>query len=315
MARIVYLSWPAKEITGGIKMIFRHAEVLREAGFSASVATPDGEPPTWFETTAPLIPFKQLVANADILVFPENHAGFFKEFASWSNRKVVFCQNQFQVHRGLADRQDYADFGVSAIICPSQEVASFCRRRFPDLPVVIVPYPVDRALFRPREPKHIQIAFMPRKRASEAAFIRDLFRAENPAFRAVPWVEITKVSEKQVAQTLGESSVYLSLSRFEAFGLSTLEALSSGCIVAGFTGIGGREYATSKNGFWAPEDDCVVAVEQLVRAVRLSMEGGDRYRDMVESAGATADYYSPARFRERVTTCWKALTGDTENRS
>ena len=47
--RFVYLSWPATEIAGGIKLVFRHVEILREAGLDAVVATPGGEPPQWLE--------------------------------------------------------------------------------------------------------------------------------------------------------------------------------------------------------------------------------------------------------------------------
>src|SRR5262245_15423384 len=48
--RIVYVSWPADEIAGGIKMAFRHVEALRGAGFTACIATPDAKPPPWFQT-------------------------------------------------------------------------------------------------------------------------------------------------------------------------------------------------------------------------------------------------------------------------
>ena len=55
-----------------------------------------------------------------------------------------------------------------------------------------------------------------------------------------------------MARVFGESALFLSLSRFESLGLTTLEALASGCIVAGFTGFGGRDYATACNGWWWP---------------------------------------------------------------
>lgn len=71
--RIVYLSWPAREISGGIKMAFRHVEVLREAGFDAVIATADAEPPEWFQTTAPVINLNAIVHSEDVLVFPENN--------------------------------------------------------------------------------------------------------------------------------------------------------------------------------------------------------------------------------------------------
>ena len=69
--RIVYLSWPAEEIAGGIKLAFRHVEILREAGLDAVVATEGAKPPTWFRSDAPLIDLAQAGRDGDILVFPE----------------------------------------------------------------------------------------------------------------------------------------------------------------------------------------------------------------------------------------------------
>jgi hypothetical protein len=65
MRRIVYLSWPAQQISGGIKMAFRHVEALRDAGYEAYVATPDAQPPNWFATTAPVLPFTDLARDTD----------------------------------------------------------------------------------------------------------------------------------------------------------------------------------------------------------------------------------------------------------
>ncbi|HEY7308441.1 MAG TPA: hypothetical protein VH643_03665 [Gemmataceae bacterium] len=307
MRRIVYLSWPAHEITGGIKMTFRHVEALRAAGFDACIATPDAQPPGWFATTALVVSLDTLVPDADVLVFPENHAGFLRRFADWSNPKVVFCQNQFMVFRGLEGQGDYADFGVRDVLCPAQQVAAFCRRRCPRLTVRLVPYPIDNRLFQPCQPKRLQIAFAPRKRPLEAAFLRDLFRADNPALASVPWVPLANLSEQKVARVLGESALYLSLGRFEALGLSLLEALACGCVAAGFTGWGGRDYATSRNGLRAAEDDCLDAAQQLTAAARLVVEGGDRLHHLVADAVATAADYSFERFLAHLTDCWEKI--------
>jgi len=121
---------------------------------------------------------------------------------------------------------------------PKQKVAEFCRRRFPALPTVVVPVFVDRRLFHFQAEKRLQIAFSPRKRPMEAAFIRDLFCADHPEFRNIPWVEIAGVSEHKVADILKHSAIYLSLCRFEALPLSILEAFVCGCVTAGFTGFG-----------------------------------------------------------------------------
>jgi hypothetical protein len=93
--RIVYLSWPPKEIAGGIKIAFRHVEALHAAGFDAVIATPGGERPDWFQTVAPIVDAAEVTAGDDVLVFPEDHCGMLQVFAAWPNRKLVFCQNQF----------------------------------------------------------------------------------------------------------------------------------------------------------------------------------------------------------------------------
>jgi hypothetical protein len=307
MKPIVYLSWPAKEITGGIKMVFRHVEALRSLGFEAVVATEDGAAPGWFATLAPVVPLAKLAPGDDVLVFPENHAGLLNRFAGWPNRKAVLCQNIYMCYRGVGERNDYRDYGVSTMLCLTQQMAAYCQRRFPSLEVFLIPNPLDRTIFKPRPPKRLQIAFSPRKRPGEAAFVRDLFRAENPAWRQLPWVAIEKMREEEVARVLGESAVYLALGRFEALPLSALEALASGCIVAGFTGTGGWDYATARNGFWAAEDDVLACTTQLTAAVRLAAEGKHRYHEMSADAQATAAVYNEERFRSRLLECWRQL--------
>jgi hypothetical protein len=310
--RIVYLSWPVTQITGGIKMTFRHVEGLREAGFAAFVAAADAQPPGWFKTSAPVLKLSELVPQTDVLVFPENHNGLLEQFATWPNPKVVFCQNQYMAIRGLGNRRDYAEFGVQFAICVAQGTATYFRRRFPGLPVFIVPNYVDQRVFQAQPKKRLQIAFMPKKRSFEVFFIRDLFMAENPQWRGIPWAQIQGVSEQEVARVLRESAVYLSLCRFEAFSLSLIEGLACGCITAGFTGIGGRQVTTAANGFWAVEDDCIDCVDQLTLAVRLVTEGGNRLQDMFEAAIATAALYRREKFVASLTRCWKTIASGAQ---
>jgi len=307
-ARIVYLSWPATEIAGGIKLAFWHVEALREAGINAVIATRGAEPPGWFQTAAPMIDVSQVAAGDDILVFPENHYAMLKTFAAWPNRKLVFCQNQFMVVRGLGGLggwRDYAEVGVSGILCEGRCVADFCRMRFPSMPIAIVPVGVNQTTFRFHSQKKLQIAFSPHKRPMEAAFIWDLFCAKNPEFAAWPWVEIRGLPEKQVAAVLGESAVCLALCRFEALPMTILEALASGCVTVGFTGFGARQFTTARNGFWAEEDDCLQCAELLGHAVRLAISGGPRYADLLEAARETATYYSRERMDQSIVDFWK----------
>ena len=162
--RIVYLSWPAMEITGGIKSGVRHVEFLREAGFEAILAAPGGQRPGWFQTGVPIVDTSTLVPGDDVLVFPENHFDLLRACAEWPNRKLVFCRNHYYAWRGLGNCGHYADFGVTGAICTGRYVAAFFRMRFPSLPIAIMPSSVDPNVFRFQGQKKLQIAFAPHKR-------------------------------------------------------------------------------------------------------------------------------------------------------
>ena len=177
--------------------------------------------------------------------------------------------------------------------------------RFPDLPIGIVPVAVDSRLFHFQTQKRLQITLASRKRPLEAAFIQDLFWTCHPEFRSIPWVNLQGTNETQVAAILRDTAVYLALCRFESCPLTILEAMASGCVVAGFTGLGGRQYATDRNGFWADEDDCIEAAERLAQGVRLITEGGPRCSDLLEAGHVTARYYSRERMARSLIDYWK----------
>lgn len=303
---IVYVSWPAGERTGGIKTAFRHVEALRAAGIESFVATPDGAAPGWFETSAPVRTLDAVGGgDGQVVVVPENNPAFVDRFAAVRSRKVVFCQNPYFTFRGYGGRPRGDAGGATHVIAPGEVTGALCRRRFPGLPVHVVHNHVDRGVFRPGA-KTLRIAFQPSKRPAEAAVVFDLFRAEHPEWAHVPWFRIERMNEAEVAAALGGAAVALSLCRHEAFPLTLLEQLASGCVVAGFTGIGGSEIASPENGFWAAEDDPGDCASRLADAVRAASADGERSR-VVDAALSTAARFDRARFERELLAAWRAI--------
>ena len=97
MGRIVFLNpFERGAISGGIKTAYRHAELLAEMGFDASVYQPEGVP-SWFETSAKVLRSLSAPAPGDVLVFPEAINGPLVELARTKTpaTKVLFCQAQY----------------------------------------------------------------------------------------------------------------------------------------------------------------------------------------------------------------------------
>lgn len=306
--RIVFLCAPASKINGGIKYTFRMAESLRRDGFEAVVCEKGSLRPAWFDSAAPIIGLDSLQPQpGEALVLPEDQPDLLKHLADWPQRKIIYCQNPFYAAFSALGCNSFADYGVSALLCGSLSIMDYAAQRHPDVPRYHVPCSVDSALFKPHAPKSPIIALLPRKRPVEAAYLQDMFRSQYPQWHHVAWQEIGAAHEQDVAAALGKAAVFLSLSRLESFGLTPLEAMAAGCLVAGFTGIGGREYATAQNGFWAAEDDFPACLHGLDHALTLWQQGGATLTNHLTAGQTTAASYTPETFAAATRQAWTSI--------
>lgn len=312
MTRIVYLTPYAGSKSGGNKMIFRHVESLCALGFDAVVRRPPHTPPpTWFDHQAPTEDASVPLGADDILVLPEDSPEAMRQAATLPNRKVIFCQNPYALASyGLAAlppelRPQYRNFMACGV-----GVAGLIARFFDYDQIAVVPGFVDERIFQPR-PKARLIACSPRHRKVEQAAIRYMFERLHPEAASWRWEIMETCTEAEVADIMGRASVFLSLARMEALSLTTLEAMASQCLLAGFTGIGAREFATPVNGIWVDEDDCEAAAHALVRAVTLAEQDGGAQALMRHAAAQTAAQWSRAAFLEALAAFWRDRMGVT----
>ena len=305
MPRIVFLApFRKNEISGGIKTFHRHAELLTELGFDAWVYQPDG-PPAWLETKAKLLTHLNAAA-ADILVFPESLNGPLVDLLQVQARKVLFSQAHYYTLFNPVPPERYATLGFERIACQSLVAKGFLERVLKLSDIALLPCFVDPALFHPRE-KHNQIALIPKKLPREAAAIQKIFTLKYPELASTGWEIIDNRSERDTADIFGRSLAVLSLPFLESFGLVPLEAMSCGAIVAGFTGYGGQEYATSENGFWFAPDHLEEVADALARIVRGFGQNDPELMRMQQAGFTTAAQYSKAQARSALQAFYGAL--------
>lgn len=247
--QIVYFSPNPAQASGGVKVIYRHAALIDGLGLADVSARvyhfekPGGESP-WYEGPIHQKVDGQFVASRDLVVLPECHLrDFWARFAAEGIRYAVFVQNAYLIGIGLDRQQVRAAFShAELILVISDDSASYVNWLFPELASRIIPvrWSIAADLFQPAPQKSRVITFMPRRMADHARRVIDLLAARLPASWHIRALD--GMTERQVAQALGQSSIFMAFSGQEGLPLPPVEAAMAGNRVVGYHGQGGREY-------------------------------------------------------------------------
>jgi hypothetical protein len=306
--RIIYQLPFASGPAGGIKVMLDHVKVLCAAGFDAFTLIQKPEHrPTTFGITGPVLTRPIGINRDDIVIRPETVKARYLEVAAKGGiRQAVFVQNHYYCRHGLGTARCYDDLGVTDVFCASQRIKRFLEGNGIAQDVTVVPCTIETV------PPAIagkveQIATMPRKRRFEHDVIKHLFALRHPEFADLPWVEINDVPHREALDIMTKSTIFLSLQRFEGFGLPALEAMAAGCLVVGFAGDGGWEYADHTNGIWIPEDNLEAAADGLAAAVIGLRSATPESSARIEAGKTTAASYSPERQRAALVPIFERL--------
>ena len=299
--------------TGGELVNLQHVATLNQAGVrSVALVNPDaqiGDLPTGLISTIErLAPGRKFSAD-DVVVIPEYYRDAFRHFATQPCLRVIHTQGPFLTFRGFDTIQQMNADGLFAGISCSH----FGKRMMQDMGSVLdwqVVTPFVLPLFQVRTaPKKLQVAYMPDKRPQEAPVVFSLFRNLYPEFAEVPWVPIAGMSRQACADVMAESAVFASFSCLEGLGLPPLEAMASGCLVCGFDGGGGSDYAAPKNGLWINEGDHAGFAHAVGALLKHAQAGGSAAQQQRAAALHTAAQYSHERFERELVAAWKTILG------
>lgn len=292
--RIIYYLTRASGPSGGIKVMLEHVEILRAAGFEAFAYTKNQEQrPTAFDIDVPFLTGAIGITPGDIIIRPETFSA--RDIAAASKGglwQAVFAQNHYYCRHSLGTARCYQDLGVQDVFCASGRIKRFLEENAIADDVPIVPCAIEIAPVTGLG-KVEQIVSMPRKRQFEHDFIKHIFSLRHPQFADIPWVVIENLPHHEVLAILSRSTVFLSLQRFEGFGLPSLEAMAAGCLVAGFAGDGGWEYANSSNGFWVQDDALEAAADAVAAAVAGLRDGRPSTLAMIKAGEQTVARHGP----------------------
>ncbi len=309
--------------SGGVKILYRHVDVLARNGFSASILHQQrGFRCTWFTNSTPIryLPDVRL-SKTDFLVIPEiygPHIAALRDLPAIGPRvrKVIFNQNAYYTflghsleavaHSGLT--MPYTmDGEFVATIVVSEDSRRYLEYAFPGMPIYRIHNAIDTDLFAFREQKSRQICFMPRKHPEDALQVLALLRLRG-ALDGVRVRVIEHMNEREVAAVMQESLIFLSFGYPEGCPLPPAEAMACGCVVVGYDGFGGREYFQQEFSHPVPVGDIpgyAAAVEQLLavyaREPETLRECGRR------AARYIREHYSATIEERDIVGCWERL--------
>lgn len=329
---IYYWSPDYNTPVGGVKILYHDVDVLNANGLAAAILhRKRGFRCTWFENTTRIAYMgRATLTPEDYLVIPEVYgslyahpehrpkaARVFKKLFASQAVKVVFNQNAYNTFGGLSlDARErrvlYADPQVRAVMVVSDDNRAYLHQAFPDLTVLRIHNAIDPKLFDFQTEKKPQICFMPRKNADHALQVINILKFAGD-LDGVSVVPIEGLSEKQTARIMQDSLMFLSFGYPEGFSLPPAEAMSCGCIVVGYHGMGGREYFKPEFCFPIEMGDIISFARTVRTVLRLRREEPEIIWRMAGQASQfIRQTYSFEQERADILHCWSVIMRDSK---
>ena len=270
---ITYLCPVVNHSAGGIKVLYRHSEMLSAHGIDSCIFQPDNPAYscTWFKHNAKLREAKPFNIQNDFVVVPEVWAASMgKQCLERNIKYAIFVQNAFLIRAGKNQnatelKKIYQE--ADLIMSISEHTTEMISLAYPNIQEnkIIRLLPNMGGNFTSGKKKKI-ISFMPRKLPDHAEMVYFLLKEHLPEDWSL--VPVVNKSEDEVANLLSESSIFLSFSDLEGFGLPPLEAAFCGNMVVGYTGQGGKEYFDPPVFHEVQNGDFVKYIEGVMEAIK-----------------------------------------------
>lgn len=271
--------------SGGIKVAYDHVKAMNENGYKAVILhSKPGFRPVWMDEFYEVdektgqykgIPVKYLgtkedegekleIKIQDFFFIPEGMTNIMENLIKQGVpcKKVVFCQNWYYVLNALQPGVYWNQYGISDCLSVSNTQSEYLKMIMPFLKIKNVVGSISNDVFYPPEnleDKKLIAAFIPSRfdNGVKSHNVIKTFYAMFPHFRFIQFRQITGLSNEEYSKTLRESAFYIHFDEYSSWGTAPIEAFLSKCLVAGWDGVGGREYMSPENMWIVPNGDVI----------------------------------------------------------
>lgn len=333
---IYYFCSDYNNAAGGVKVIYRHVEILQQLGYSVSVLHGKrGFRCTWFANSCPVTSISEVQLTEDtIVVIPEiffhlssnpkisykerlkyllgRKTDYYAAKVIWQSpcRKIIFNQNAYYTLLDFCDKYPLSSslFSVPiAYFSISEQNKKYLEYFIPAEKIHKVQWSLNTKYFYYSESKKNTICYMPRKNALHATQVVRLLKVRNK-LHDFDFVAIENKNEQEVASLLRESMIFLSFGYPEGLPLPPAEAMACGCIVIGYHGGGGSEYFDEKYCYPIAYGDILGFVDTVERVCIGVKENPTYYKEISLAASeAISNGYSAQKEEKILAHTWAKL--------
>ena len=258
MKSIIYICPTGKnKPTGGIKVIYRHVEILskllpKKVDSKIFHFEDLNYRCGWFSHNVNFKKNLSFDSNKEFAIVPEWMAVYHAKILQKQNVKYgIFVQNGFYLH--TKPKNNFSDEDINEayekakiIISHSDEITECIKLTFPKSvdKIFRINISVDNKKFQYTEEiaknKENLITYMPRKNRNHASKLLFILKQHLPKNWEIKILD--NLAESEVIKFFKKSKIFLSFAELEGFGLPPVEAALSGNSVIGYTGESGKEY-------------------------------------------------------------------------
>lgn len=315
--KIFYFCFSDNQSSGGNKEIYRHVDILNKHNYQAFILhTAAGFKVTWFDHHTKIInldKFKSLFdPETDFIVFPEDYGN---DILCFPGKKIIFNQNVYYGFHIFSLQKPvsypYLHPDIKGVMVVSDHNEKYLHFAYPELNIFRVYCGVNSETFafRPLSQKKKIIACNPAKRPLDISLLYHLLqsRAEQELnhLGEYEWVFIENKTEKEVAQIMQDSLIFIFLSKEEGFPLMPLEAMACGCLVIAYDVGPVTEYLSAP--FLFKPGDMPSIAESIEMIAQSDAEKMEKWEIISRANRDVAERYSLQREEESVIAAWEAI--------
>lgn len=328
--------------SGGVRVIYRHVDILNAHGIEAYVLHRTwGHRCTWFENDTPVVYWDQTyqrrayfkirkylqpdrrreiflragkssyIGPDDFLVLPEIYGPELAEMGP-GVPKVILNQNSYLSFQGypLDGRPVQSPYGhpdVKGVQINSEDGLEYLNFVFPGLKVRRFHLAIDPAMFSCEPRKKRWICYTARKNELVVRQVVNILKVHN-ALKGFELVPFSGLPQAEVAKLMRESALFLSFGQYEGFGLPPAEAMACGCIVIGYHAGGGREFMQPEFSYPISYGEVIEYARTIEQVIQEYDANPARFAAMGKAA---SDYilstYTPEREARDIVGFWRDM--------